>query len=50
MVLRACKGYGKRMHWEGVMVTLENIFAEIEDDVEMLKGVTSKDDVGTFQS
>ena len=32
------------MHGEGVMATFDDVFTEIEDDVEVLKGIASKDD------
>ena len=44
-MLGTCKGYGECMHGEGTKIALDNVFAEIEDDMKMSKGVTSKDNV-----
>ena len=33
------------MHGYGTKTTLHDVFAKIEDDMEMLKGVTSKNDI-----
>ena len=33
------------MHGYGTDIALYDVFAEIEDDMEMLKGVTSKNDI-----